>query len=583
MHFLNNLKLKYKLIISYFVLIVIPLIIFSRLSFKEFAQILENRIIYSAEQSFNQGTEYVTYKIHKIIEVSDNIVVNGYVKKILERDLNLTSVLQMHEDLNNLRSLLYSYKNDKDIYNICIYINDDLPHDDNDDDIASISYATKQKWFSQLPGAGSRVFMVPPAFYTNPNQHENMVLSVARRITCSTNYIDIIGYLRIDFLERNIRDILINANAIDGSLTYIRSRDDRIVSTTDNELLDKYRLSLADMERLQVAKDWTIISVNNEDCYARVKNIDDTDWTIITVIPLNDIYREVANISRLMFVFLVIIIPITILFSVLLTYQLTRRLSNLSKKMKYVTENVFEEYKEKYDYNDEIGELTSSYNYMVKHISTLAEEKYKSGLSIKSTELELLQSQINPHFLYNTMDMINWMSYDNRGEEIRKITRALSTFYKISLSKGKTMIPLRDELKHVELYMEIQNLRLNNNIDFVIDCPKHLKDILIPKITLQPIVENSVFHGILNKEDKRGSIHIVCRDDDTYLSILIKDNGIGMDEGTKKQLLDNDEKKGFGLRNIETRLMLTYNNKSSFEVNSKIDLGTTIEIKIPLF
>lgn len=583
MHFLNNLKLKYKLIISYFVLIVIPLIIFSRLSFKEFAQILENRIIYSAEQSFNQGTEYVTYKIHKIIEVSDNIVVNGYVKKILERDINLTSVLQMHEDLNNLRSLLYSYKNDKDIYNICIYINDDLPHDDNDDDIASISYATKQKWFSQLPGAGSRVFMVPPAFYTNPNQHENMVLSVARRITCSTNYIDIIGYLRIDFLERNIRDILINANAIDGSLTYIRSRDDRIVSTTDNELLDKYRLSLADMERLQVAKDWTIISVNNEDCYARVKNIDDTDWTIITVIPLNDIYREVANISRLMFVFLVIIIPITILFSVLLTYQLTRRLSNLSKKMKYVTENVFEEYKEKYDYNDEIGELTSSYNYMVKHISTLAEEKYKSGLSIKSTELELLQSQINPHFLYNTMDMINWMSYDNRGEEIRKITRALSTFYKISLSKGKTMIPLRDELKHVELYMEIQNLRLNNNIDFVIDCPKHLKDILIPKITLQPIVENSVFHGILNKEDKRGSIHIVCRDDDTYLSILIKDNGIGMDEGTKKQLLDNDEKKGFGLRNIETRLMLTYNNKSSFEVNSKIGLGTTIEIKIPLF
>lgn len=583
MHYFNNLKLKYKLIISYFILIVIPLIIFSRLSFKEFAHILENRIIYSADQSFNQGTEYVKYKIHKIIEVSDNITVNSYVKEILERDSANTSVLQLHRDLNNLRNLLYSYKNDKDIYNICVYIDDKLLHDDDDNEIASISHAKKQKWFSELPGAGSRVFMVPPAFYKRPEEDNDMVLSVARRITSSTDYIDIIGYLRIDFLEKNIRDILTNANAIDGSLTYIRSRDDRIVSTTDNDLLNKYRLSLANIERLQKIKNWTIININNEDCYARVKNIEDTDWTIITVIPLDDIYREVADISRLMFVFLLIIIPVTILFSVLLTYQLTRRLSNLSNKMKYATENVFEEYKEKYNYNDEIGELTSSYNYMVKRISTLAEEKYKSGLSIRSTELELLQSQINPHFLYNTMDMINWMSYDNRGEEIRKITRALSTFYKISLSKGKTMIPLRDELKHVELYMEIQNFRMNDSIDFVIDCSKHLLDILIPKITLQPIVENSVFHGIMNKEDKKGTIKITCRDDDTYLIIVIEDNGVGMDEATIKELLDNNDKKGFGLRNIQTRLMLTYNNKSSFKVTSKILEGTVTEIKIPLF
>ncbi len=582
MRYFNNLQLKYKLLISYVVLIVIPLIIFSQLSFKEFASILENRIIYSAEQSFNQGSEYVTYKIHHIIEISDNIAVNSYVKEILERDPK-ASTLQKHEDLNNLRNLIGSYRDNKDISNIHIYINDALLHDDDSDDIASISHATKQKWFSQLPGAGSRVFMVPPAFYTNPRQQEDMMLSVARRITHSTNYIDIIGYLRIDFFEKHIREILENANAINGSLTYIRSRDDRIVSTTDDALLEAYRLSLADMERVQEASDWIIMTINEEPCYVRAKAIDYTDWCIITVIPLDDIYREVGNIRQLMLIFLVMIIPITILSSILLTYQITRRLSGLSKKMRYVTENVYEEYNEKLHYNDEIGELTSSYNYMVKRISTLAEEQYKSGLSIKSTELELLQSQINPHFLYNTMDMINWMSYDNRGEEIRQITRALSTFYKLSLSKGKNMISLKDELKHVALYMEIQNVRLNGNIDFQIDCPEHLKEILIPKITLQPIVENAVFHGILNREDKKGSIRIICRDDDTYLSIKIRDNGVGMNEDTRDELLEEKDKKGFGLWNIQTRLMLIYNNKGSFDVTSELGIGTVVEVRIPLY
>lgn len=181
------------------------------------------------------------------------------------------------------------------------------------------------------------------------------------------------------------------------------------------------------------------------------------------------------------------------------------------------------------------------------------------------------------------MDMINWMSYDNRGEEIRQITKALSTFYKLSLSKGKNMIPLKDELKHVALYMEIQNVRLNGSIDFQIDCPEHLKVILVPKITLQPIVENAVFHGILNREDKKGSIRIVCRDDDTYLSIKISDNGVGMNEETREELLQEKDKKGFGLWNIQTRLLLIYNNKGGFDVTSELGIGTVIEVRIPLY
>ncbi len=486
----KNMKLKNKLLISYLLLIILPLLIFKELTFKEISQILENRIIYSANQAF--------------------------------------------------------------------------------------------KWYSQLPGSGSRVFMIPPSFYNESNRDDAMVLSAARRITRSTNYIDIIGYLKIDFLEQTIRSILANANAVNGSLTYIRNRDDRIVSKTDETLLKNYRVSLADIEVLQDAKEWVILNLNDEACYVRATTIKDTDWTIITVIPRDDIFREVKSLSHLMLVFLIIIIPIAISFSILLTVQITRRLNKLSSKMKNVTENIYEAHNEEADRTDEIGELSSSYNYMVKRISTLAEEQYKTGLSIKSAELELLQAQINPHFLYNTMDMINWMSYDNRGEEIRNITRALSTFYKISLSKGASKIPLKNELKHVSLYIEIQNYRLQNVIQFSVDCPEHLKGYLIPKITLQPIVENAVVHGILQTPNRTGTINITCRDYRNTMIISIKDDGMGMEQ----QEIDNlenrkEDKEGFGLINIHTRLMLTYNEKSGLSIESEKGIGTVVKITIP--
>ncbi|PKM50489.1 MAG: hypothetical protein CVV02_11150 [Firmicutes bacterium HGW-Firmicutes-7] len=581
--YFRNLKLKNKLLISYLIFIVLPLSIFGKLTFQEISEILENRIIYSATQAFNQGTEYLSYKIDKIINVSDNIAVSLDVKSILERDLSDYSTAKKHEDLNYLRAYLRSFQDDKDIHNVCIYIKDDMLHSNEDDDISSISYAMQSKWYSQLTGAGSRVFMVPPAFYNDPNSNEGVVLSVARRITSATNYIEVIGYLRIDFLEKSIQDILSNANSVNGSLTYIRNRDDRIVSSTDNELLGTYRLSLADIEALEGVEDWRILTINDQPTYVRTRTIKDTDWTIATIIPSEDIFREVSNLSRLMVAFLIIIIPIALGFSILLSYRITKRLSKLSNKMKMATENVFDAYNEEADRTDEIGELASSYNYMVKRIGTLAKEQYKLGQSIKSSELELLQAQINPHFLYNTMDMINWMSYDNRGEEIRKITKSLSTFYKLSLSKGNNIIPISDELKHVSLYMEIQNYRLQNVIDFKITCDERLKGYMIPKITLQPIVENAVLHGILFKKCKTGFVHISCQEQEDNIQIIVEDNGVGIQPNQLDKLMDYDSKQesGYGLKNIQTRLMLTFNEKSGLKIESEEGVGTKVAVIIP--
>ena len=147
---------------------------------------------------------------------------------------------------------------------------------------------------------------------------------------------------------------------------------------------------------------------------------------------------------------------------------------------------------------------------------------------MKNAELKALQSQINPHFLYNTLDLINWMADSGLNTDIKKVVKALARFYKVSLSSGKDIISLREELKHVSFYVQIQNIRFENKIDFQIHVPGELLDNAIPKITLQPIVENAILHGILGRTGREGTITIQGKFVNDNIHLIIRDDGVGM-------------------------------------------------------
>jgi len=580
--FFRDMQLKYKLILSFLVLIIVPLVVQNVVTFGKISQVLEERIIFSASQVFAQTTDFVTYKINKIIDISEQIAVNESVKSMLEKPLTDYPFEEQYEDIDKMRGYLSSFRNVEDIYNVCLYVRDEVAHADVDGDIASFSSARNTQWYRQLPGADGNVFMVPPEYYqprVGETNKQNF-LSVVRRISGTDNYLDTIGYLRIDFLESKIKNILSNANSIDGSFTYIQNRDYRIVITTEDEMIEKYRISMSLMDSISKANDWTVTNLSGEKVYVRSQKIDRTDWTVITVIPAAYVFREIIEINNFMTVFLSVIAVIAVALSIFIAVNIAKRLHHLSQKMTMVTENVFEEYTDEKDSKDEIGELAESYNYMVGRISKMAKEQYQSGQELKTAELKALQAQINPHFLYNTLDMINWMSYEDKGAEIRKIIKALSTFYKLSLSKGNSVISIRDELYHVSLYMSIQNYRLQNAINFTIKCPEYLKDYSIPKITLQPIVENAILHGIQGRENKTGSISISVTEQDEYIYIYTHDDGVGIPADRLDAILDHESTKGFGLKNINTRMMLSFNYLSGISIESEVGVGTTVIVKI---
>lgn len=195
-----------------------------------------------------------------------------------------------------------------------------------------------------------------------------------------------------------------------------------------------------------------------------------------------------------------------------------------------------------------------------------------------------MQSQINPHFLYNTLDMINWLSLKNSTGEVNSAVRALANFYRLSLSGGKDIVTIADELKHVSYYLQIQNIRFGDKIKSVIDVDKDVLEYSIPKITLQPIVENAIHHGILEKPDKTGVITVKGRKIENTIIITVSDDGIGIPEENLKSIMlyESLSKTGssYGIKNINERIKLIYGNDYGLNCTSVYGKGTTVEIRL---
>ncbi|MCI0529209.1 MAG: sensor histidine kinase, partial [Nitrospira sp.] len=240
---------------------------------------------------------------------------------------------------------------------------------------------------------------------------------------------------------------------------------------------------------------------------------------------------------------------------------------------------------------DEITELGMSFNIMIGKIRELLAAKIKEQENLKKAELRALQAQINPHFLYNTLDTIVWMAEANKTREVIEIVRALSSFFRIALSKGKDWISIRQEIEHVRSYLTIQKMRYRDILDYRIEVDEAILEGMILKLTLQPLVENALYHGIKNK--RNGGVIIVQakRTDQNEILLEVQDNGIGFTPYKLARIqteinADSDEitlkESGFGLENVNKRIKLYYGKQYGLSLNSQYQEGTRVILTIPL-
>lgn len=282
------------------------------------------------------------------------------------------------------------------------------------------------------------------------------------------------------------------------------------------------------------------------------------------------------------FVFIVFLV-------VIISYYIPQSIAKPIKRLSEVTNQVAKgDLTVRSDVNAgrDIQVLNDSLNYMIDKINELMEENKKEQIRLRKAEFELLQSQINPHFLYNTLDTIVWLAEAGQQERVVSMVESLSGFFRASLGQGRDIVSIEEELVHIRSYLEIQQVRYQDILEYEINVPEELYKYMIPKITLQPLVENALYHGIKNKRGL-GKIYVTGRICDDAVVLYIEDNGIGMSDERLKEVTEGinnkipNEKDIYGLYNVNERIRLNFGENCGITIESTYREGTKVTVKLP--
>ncbi len=315
-----------------------------------------------------------------------------------------------------------------------------------------------------------------------------------------------------------------------------------------------------------------------------------TNWNFVVTQPKKEVLQEVKRIGLMTILLMGICILVIVSFTWVAASKFTKPLETLSQSMTRLEKGDFTQ-KVSFKGSDEIGNLGHRYDGMVKRIKGLIDDVYSLKLKQREAEMKALQAQINPHFLYNTLNTICWTAQRQGSDKIADMTYALSQVFRISLNDGKDFIEIGQEMELVKNYLYLQEIRFKPRLEYEVSVDKAIKSVLIPNLLIQPFVENAVIHGI-EPSDGRGFIHVATSLKDEFIVVSITDNGAGMNEEKLRMLQSGlmekqngspNSRLGYAITNIKERLQLIYRDQAKLNFHSVADQGTLVEIYIPLY
>ena len=397
------------------------------------------------------------------------------------------------------------------------------------------------------------------------------------------------AYIAVYSSSEHLNEMLKDNLKLTGSVSYIINDRNAVVATSDSSLSGIYLLDYDTIENsFMSSNNFIERNILDTTVYAGFYNIKQPGWFMVTVLPSGPLITQ-SNTIMIQYILMYLGFLIFALFLAhSMSHSITNRISSVIHQMSKVRKGTLSPMSSP-QYHDEIGDLIDTYNYMTRKMDQLMTEQAKAAEELRIAEFHTLQAQINPHFLYNTMDMINWLAQQGRTDEVSLAVQKLSRFYKLTLSRKQSISTIASEAEHVSIYLQIQNMRYHDSISFVCDIPDELMEYQIPKLTLQPIIENSVLHGILETPSKTGTIVLTGWLEDSDIVLLISDDGVGIPpEKLQTLLLENSygitsasSGTNIAVYNTHRRLQILYGEKYGLKYSSEFGKGTDVELRIP--
>ncbi|UKS28231.1 sensor histidine kinase [Paenibacillus sp. HWE-109] len=572
----SNLSLKKKLLFLFALVGLIPLMITFIISYEKITSATLKSQNYAANQNYEQTLSSLSGTFTRIEKLSTMVILNDALVSALGSDPLQKDIGEQLIDFGKIETYTKTLEESSESEHITYYIDDRFVVSGTDTRFRKLKLIKGQKWSEKvIKNAGSPTWVL----YENENSGDSYkYLTLGRILWDMRNYSDSIGLVTIDLDLKKIRDNL--TRTVPEQVVYLINEDGQLIAGSDNaNTANVSDLVISPSQVKETKSDFEEIKLNNMAYLLRCNQIGKTGIFLTSIIPKTAASKAVDVVGTQMIMIYVVVAAALMVLIFPVTRSITARIFLLSRKMDQVRLGELR----KLDIeprDDEMGRLVSSYNYMINNVQELLQEQYRLGQEKKGAELKALQSQINPHFLYNTLDMLNWMAQREERDNIQQVVYALSDYYKLILNKGEDLVTLKDELRMCRIYVDIQQRRFKGRITFAIEVDEALLDCLLPKITLQPLVENAIVHGITEKPDGKGTVTITATMKDQRLLLSIEDDGIGL----KNDLSDRPgyHGSGYGIKNIEKRLELYFGESQCMRYESDSDTGTRITIDVPV-
>lgn len=560
LHWFNGIKLRYKLAIFYSLFCFLPVMLLFWLSFLQMRSIIDDKGKMNLQSYLQQSVSSMDRTLDGYNSLSDYIAFDRTLAEVFSMEYG--TPYEQYEQLTQkvdpiLRTASYFHGG---MQQITIYTDNGMVK--HDTTVAPVSEIEETDWYQKT--------LEHPGLNWFANYQEETLFS-ARKLAFSGAREGVnILYMDVDYqklftpyAETLISECGLYITDQDGKLVFEESRfsgKNQNYDLTYSEFLE---------QRDRGSTDYIILCEQSNT----------TGWTVWLYQPVGLAGEAMRPIGVMAGVTILICIFAAVLAYFITSGMVSSRIERLTHFMQEVQEGSMDMQMESDD-RDEIGMLYRGFGSMMKRIRTLINEVYLSKITQKEAELKALQAQINPHFLYNTLSLINWKALAAGEEDISRMTLALSTFYRTALNRGRNVLQVETELSNTRAYLEIQSMLHDGDFDYEIEAQTEILQCESLNLILQPLVENAIHHGIEEKTDERGKITVRGWKEDNCVWFMVEDNGVGMEQEVADKILTM-ESKGYGVRNVDERIRLCYGEKYAMKVESVVGKGTKMTIHFP--
>ncbi len=546
---------------------------------------LNQKFIQTSRENLSDNSREIIEQVERNL---DNYL-KGMIdlSNLLVIDINKFKELNIPELDRDIETLM---RTRTDILSISLFTTDgEMMYEGTSLRLKESADVANEEWFKNALKNNGDINISPPHVQNLYKNRHPWVITLSRRVNFRVNQSMDEGVLMIDMNFSMIEDLLNGVTLGKKGYVFLLDENNNLVYHHQQQLIYS-GIKSENLEGISeralgsfVQKDFV-----GEDRILTIYPARHVNWKLVGAYYLSDLTAAQKDLTQFIVLTLAIGMLIFITVSIYMTDRITKPIAKLEETMKAVENGNFDiriDVQGEY----EVVALAKRFNLMISKIKSLMGQVVSEQEAKRKSELSALQAQINPHFLYNTLDSVIWMAENGKHNEVVKMVTALARLFRISISRGRNVITVKEELAHAENYLTIQKMRYKDQFEYTFEVDEEVLELKTLKLVLQPIIENAIYHGIRQLMDF-GEIKIKAYIEGDNLVFSVEDNGLGMHEHVKDQILvahnDNDHTTvrvgGVGVTNVYERIRLMYGEAYGIEIESEIEEGTQVTLTIPV-